>query len=96
MSGSASSTAARKFLTKYLCRKFSYTLQEIFVIRILECHIIYTYCLQTKAICKSCAKIEVYHISACSTILSLSEIYSHHEQEISIFEFCCQEEKYIF
>jgi hypothetical protein len=32
MSGSASSTAARKFLTKYLRRKFSYTLQEIFVI----------------------------------------------------------------
>ena len=32
MSGSASSTAARKCFTKYLCRKFSYTLQEIFVI----------------------------------------------------------------
>ena len=32
MSGSASSTAARKFLTKYLPRKFSYILQEIPVI----------------------------------------------------------------
>jgi hypothetical protein len=32
MSGSASSAAARKCFTKYLCRKFSYTLQEIFVI----------------------------------------------------------------
>jgi hypothetical protein len=38
----SNSTAARKFLTNYLCRKLSYTLQEIFVILyILECHIIY-------------------------------------------------------
>jgi hypothetical protein len=31
MSGSASSTAAMKFFTKYFRRKFSYTFQEIFV-----------------------------------------------------------------
>ena len=39
MSGSASSTAARKFFTKYLPRKFSYILQEIprFISYIVSC-----------------------------------------------------------
>jgi hypothetical protein len=42
MSGNASSTAARKFLTKYLPRKFSYTLQEIFVILYMYTGMAYT------------------------------------------------------
>jgi hypothetical protein len=64
MSCSASSIAARKYLTNYLRRKFSCTLQEIFVISStgMAYHL---YLLFTKAICKSrlsCAKIEAYHI----------------------------------
>jgi hypothetical protein len=51
ISGSASSTAARTFLTKYLRRKFSYILQEIPVISYTyKCHIIYLLFKKSKSI----------------------------------------------
>jgi hypothetical protein len=61
---SIAARAARKYLTNYLRMKFSYTLQEIFVISStgMAYHL---YLLFTKAIGKSrlsCAKIEAYHI----------------------------------
>jgi hypothetical protein len=74
MSGNASSTAASKCLTNYLRRKFSYILQEIFVMSsyLLECHIIYL--LFTKVFCKSRLSTTIgYH--KCVAPYTFSEIF---------------------
>ena len=69
MYGRASSTAAKKCLTKYLRRKFSCALQEIFLSSYLqECHIIY--------LLFENSKLNILQDEMCGIIVhTFSEIY---------------------
>jgi hypothetical protein len=91
MSCSASSIAARKYLTNYLRRKFSCTLQEIFVISStgMAYHL---YLLFTPFASRDCLVPRLKLITLCSTI---EVSYLTYTLGISIFEFCYQEDKYI-
>jgi hypothetical protein len=75
----SSSTAARKVLTKYLHRIFSYFLQKIFIIFKIDTGMPYNLLLFTKAFCMwklSCAEIEVYHtVRHHHAALSSAEAY---------------------
>jgi hypothetical protein len=70
MSGSASSTATRKCLTKYLGRKFAYTLQEIVVILYTGMQYDLLLFKNSKSVLIPKAEIDVYHHM-------FSEIYMH-------------------
>jgi hypothetical protein len=90
MSGSANSNAARKCLTKYLRRKFSYILSSY--IYIPGCHIIY---LLFKSVSRlSCAEIEVCGTIICSLKSTFAGSFIFDLPRKFLFlDFCCQEKK---
>ena len=86
MSGSANCmTAARKFLTKYLCRILSNTLKEIFVILyILDCHIIYLIFKTSRSVLQ--VEIVFWRDLSLWQCAALYFLWNLHMQEVLYFE----------